>query len=106
MFAALESSTAKSGVFVQQMLKFKRDNTVFDGEFRPPTSRHDRPSHIQLSATIPVVVGGKAAGGPEDEKSAKWTNASQKERKKKPKTSDQMVTPGTPRQLRSGKVAH
>ncbi|KAJ6521137.1 hypothetical protein DFH09DRAFT_1097913 [Mycena vulgaris] len=90
MFAALESSPAKSGVLVQQMLKFKRDHTVFDEkEFQPPTFRRDRPSHIQPNIAIPVVVGGvlkcKAWGGLEDEKSAKRANTSQKERKKNDK---------------------
>ncbi|KAJ6512325.1 hypothetical protein DFH09DRAFT_1100099 [Mycena vulgaris] len=59
MFAALESSPAESGVLVQQMLKFKRDHTVFDEEFQPPTFRRDRPSHIQPNIAIPVVVGGR-----------------------------------------------
>ncbi|KAJ6546272.1 hypothetical protein DFH09DRAFT_1087906 [Mycena vulgaris] len=59
MFAALESSPAESGVLVQQMLKFKRDHTVFDEEFQPRTFRRDRPSHIQPNIAIPVVVGGR-----------------------------------------------
>ncbi|KAJ6486315.1 hypothetical protein DFH09DRAFT_1291598 [Mycena vulgaris] len=63
MFAALESPPAKSGVLVQQMLKFKRDHTVFDEEFQPPTFRRDRPSHIQPNIAIPVVAGGVEAQG-------------------------------------------
>ncbi|KAJ7283204.1 hypothetical protein C8J57DRAFT_1675521 [Mycena rebaudengoi] len=56
MFSAIPTTSTKSGVLVQQLLAFKRDHTIFDKEFRPPTFRRDRPSHFPPTVPIPVVV--------------------------------------------------
>jgi hypothetical protein len=111
MFSALSfPPTAKTSVLTQEMLKFNRDHTWFDQEFRPPTFRRDRRSDLLPSHAIPVVVGGglnlkrQADDEPEDEKSkpAKLTKMGKEGRTAK--TSDQMVATSTPRRLRSGKV--
>ncbi|KAJ7240717.1 hypothetical protein C8J57DRAFT_1527386 [Mycena rebaudengoi] len=56
MFSAIPTTSTKSGVLFQQMLAFKRDHTIFDKEFRPPTFRRDRRSRFHPTDPIPVVV--------------------------------------------------
>ncbi|KAJ7914599.1 hypothetical protein B0H13DRAFT_2460520 [Mycena leptocephala] len=72
--AKVSPPTARTSVLTQEMLKFNRDHTWFDQEFRPPMFRRDRPSDWLPSHAIPVVVGGglnlkrRVDDEPEDEK--------------------------------------
>ncbi|KAJ6537048.1 hypothetical protein B0H19DRAFT_1079425 [Mycena capillaripes] len=61
MFTAIPSNSTKSGILAQQMLRFKRDHTIFDPELRPPLFRRDRPSHFSPTKSIPVAVQIKGA---------------------------------------------
>ncbi|KAJ7656170.1 hypothetical protein DFH06DRAFT_1132652 [Mycena polygramma] len=74
--AMFTSITLKAKIPVdEQMLKFNRDHTIYDKDFRPPTFRRILPSNDPPRAPIPVVlpVELKWAGSPltEDEQPPK-----------------------------------
>ncbi|KAJ7608527.1 hypothetical protein DFH06DRAFT_1148902 [Mycena polygramma] len=74
--AMFGSTALKANIPVdQQMLRFNRDHTIYDRDFRPPSFRHILPSIRPPRAPIAVVLPGelKRVGSPlsEDEKPLK-----------------------------------
>ncbi|KAJ7307927.1 hypothetical protein DFH08DRAFT_824012 [Mycena albidolilacea] len=55
IFSIISTST-RLDAFVQQMLAFKRDHTMFNEELRPPLFRRDRPSYFPPTKPIPVQI--------------------------------------------------
>ncbi|KAJ7631566.1 hypothetical protein DFH06DRAFT_1140371 [Mycena polygramma] len=85
----------------QQMLRFNRDHTIYDRDFRPPSFRRMLPSIRPPCASITVVLPGelKRAGSPlsEDEKPPK--------RQRKEKTHNDMEAEGVKKRQAKKKAA-
>ncbi|KAJ7128434.1 hypothetical protein C8R44DRAFT_732773 [Mycena epipterygia] len=86
MFGAIPLQSSDSRIILQQLLQFKKDQTIFDAGFRPPAFRRDFPSQFEPSKAIPITLKRKKnekADGEQPNQRAKQTKKEAAARKKK-----------------------